>query len=113
VRCTAAYALIVPVCALVGMAPAAAIHHATASIVAVVTVLFIVPMLFGGDRYKLLRQIGNALPGNAESRLVANSAAPTSFGKYPPAVHGSWITLAVWAVVCAVVAVELVRRRDV
>jgi hypothetical protein len=112
-RCVAAYALIAPVCALVGMALGAVFRYATASIVAVVTFLFIVPLMFGGDRYKLLRQIGNTLPSDAQSRLVANPAAPISFGKYPASVHGSWIALAAWAVVSAVVTVAVIRRRDV
>ncbi|WP_328463175.1 ABC transporter permease [Streptomyces sp. NBC_00448] len=113
VRCVAAYALIAPVCALLGMALGAVFRHATASVVAVVALLFLVPLLFGGDRYKLLRQIGNTLPGDAQSRLVANPAAPIDFGKYPASVHGSWIALAAWAVVSGVVAVVVIRRRDV
>ncbi|SEF59103.1 hypothetical protein SAMN05216223_101430 [Actinacidiphila yanglinensis] len=112
-RCVAAYALIAPVCALVGMATGAVFRFAAASIVAVVTLLFLVPLLFGGDRYELLRRIGNTLPGNAESRLVSNPAAPISWGKYPASVHGSWLALAAWAVASAVVAVVVVRRRDV
>jgi hypothetical protein len=113
VRCVAAYALIAPVCALVGMALGAVFRHATASVVAVVALLFLVPLLFGGDRYKVLRQIGNTLPTDAQSRLVANPAAPIDFGKYPASVHGSWIALAAWAVGSAVVAVVVIRRRDV
>lgn len=75
--------------------------------------LFVVPLLFGGDRYKLLRRIGNMLPADAQSRLVANPASPVDYGKYPATVHGSWIALAAWAVGSAVGAVVLIRRRDV
>lgn len=113
VRAVAAYALIAPVCALIGMAFGAVMRHATASIVGIVSLLFIVPLLFGGDRYKLLSEIGHCLPLNAEARLVVNPNSYTSFGKYPPSITESWIVLAAWAVVSVIVAVALVRRRDV
>ncbi|TKA12220.1 ABC transporter permease subunit [Actinacidiphila oryziradicis] len=112
-RAVAAYALIVPVCALIGMAFGAVLRHATASIVGVVGLLFVVPLLFGGDRYKLLRQIGNCLPLVAEGRLTVNPNSYTTMGKYPPSITGSWIVLGAWALVSVVVAVVVVRRRDV
>jgi ABC-type transport system involved in multi-copper enzyme maturation permease subunit len=112
-RAVASYALIVPVCALIGMAFGAVLRHATASISAVVGLLFIVPMLFGGDRYRLLKEIGNCLPLHALERLTLNPNGLTSLGKYPGTVAGSWIALAAWAVVSMVVAMVVVRRRDV
>jgi hypothetical protein len=112
-RAVAAHALIVPVSALIGMAVGAALRLATASIVGVVTWLFLVPLLFGGDRYKLLREIGDILPANAESRLTINPHGHTSMGKYPPTITGSWIALGAWAVVSVIVALVVVRRRDV
>ncbi|MCW2872063.1 MAG: transporter permease [Streptomyces oryziradicis] len=84
-----------------------------ASIVGVVGLLFVVPLLFGGDRYKLLRQIGNCLPLVAEGRLTVNPNSFTTMGKYPPSITGSWIVLGAWALVSVVVAVVVVRRRDV
>lgn len=113
-RAVLAYGLIVPVCALIGTAFGAVLRHATASIVAVVGLLFIVPMLFGGDRYKLLKEIGDYLPLPAESRLALNPNYPyTSLGQYPGTITGSWIALAAWALVSVIVAVVVVRRRDV
>jgi ABC-2 type transport system permease protein len=112
-RAVLAYGLIVPVCALIGTAFGAVLRHATASIVAVVGLLFIVPMLFGGDRYKLLKEIGDYLPLPAESRLALNPSSYTSLGQYPGTITGSWIALAAWALVSVIVAVVVVRRRDV
>jgi hypothetical protein len=112
-RAVAAYALIVPVCALIGMAFGAVTRHATASIVGVVALLFIVPLLFGGDRYKLLSEMGHCLPVNAMERLIANPHSHTTFGKYPPSITESWIVLAAWAVVSVAVTITAVRRRDV
>ncbi|MQS14379.1 ABC transporter permease [Streptomyces kaniharaensis] len=112
-RAVLAYAVAVPVCGLIGMAFGAVLRHATASIVSLVALLFIVPLLFGGDRYRWLKEIGNHLPLRAESRLTINPNSATTMGRYPPTVLESWITLAVWAAVAIVVTVAVVRRRDV
>ncbi|MFJ2865416.1 ABC transporter permease subunit [Kitasatospora sp. NPDC087314] len=107
------YAAIVPVCALIGMALGALLRHATASIVSLVMLLLIVPMMFGGDRYRLLKEIGNHLPLAAEVRLTFNPNSSTTMGKYAPSVLDSWITLGAWAAVALTVTVVLMRRRDV
>ncbi|MEU2335322.1 ABC transporter permease subunit [Streptomyces sp. NPDC013172] len=112
-RAVVAYALIVPVCALIGMALGTVLRHATASITAVVGKLFILPLLFGGDRYKLFKEIGNYLPLNAESRLTLNPHGQAHLGRYPATITGSWIALAAWALASVIVAVVVVRRRDV
>ncbi|MGW6841252.1 ABC transporter permease [Streptomyces sp. NPDC054958] len=112
-RAVAAYALVIPVCALIGLAFGAVLRHATASIVAVVGMLFILPMLFGGERYRLLKEIGNHLPLAAQARLALNPDSHTSLGEYPATITGSWIALAAWALVSVTVAVMVVRRRDV
>ncbi|MFF3213453.1 ABC transporter permease [Streptomyces sp. NPDC002886] len=112
-RAVAAYALVVPVCALTGMAFGAVLRHATASIVAVVGLLFLMPLLFGGDRYRFLKEIGNHLPLAAQARLALNPDSPTSLGAHPGTLTGSWIALAGWALVSVVTAVTVVRRRDV
>ncbi|MFE9426864.1 ABC transporter permease [Kitasatospora sp. NPDC006697] len=111
-RAVAGYALAVPVCALVGMAIGAVLRHATASVSTVVGLLFLAPMLFGGDRYRLLREIGNCLPLTAEARLALNPHTSASLGLYPPTVTGAWLTLAGWALAGAAVTVVAVRRRD-
>ncbi|MCX5009414.1 ABC transporter permease [Streptomyces sp. NBC_00555] len=112
-RAVAAYALVIPICALIGLAFGAVLRHATASIVAVVGMLFILPMLFGGERYRLLKEIGNHLPLAAQARLALNPDGHTSLGAYPATITGSWIALAAWALVSVTVAVMVVRRRDV
>ncbi|MFF3430442.1 ABC transporter permease [Streptomyces sp. NPDC002602] len=111
-RAVTAYALVIPVCALIGLALGAVLRHATASIVAVVALLFVLPMLFGGERYRVLKEIGNHLPLAAQSRLALNPDSHTSLGAYPATITGSWIALAAWAAVSVAVAVTVVRRRD-
>ncbi|WP_374213298.1 ABC transporter permease subunit [Streptomyces sp. G1] len=112
-RAVTAYALVVPACALIGMAFGAVLRHATASIVAVVGMLFILPLLFGGDRYRALKEIGNHLPLAAQGRLALNPDSYTSLGAHPGTVTGSWIALGAWALVSVIVAVTVVRRGDV
>ncbi|MFD7261927.1 ABC transporter permease [Streptomyces sp. NPDC059874] len=112
-RAVAAYALIVPVSGLIGLAFGAVLRHATASIIGVVGLLFIVPMLFGGDRYRPLKEIGNHLPMAARSRLGLNPDSYTTLGAYPGTITGAWIALAAWAAVSVALAVTVVRRRDV
>ncbi|RKT10983.1 hypothetical protein BX285_4916 [Streptomyces sp. 1114.5] len=112
-RAVLGYAAIVPVCALIGMALGALLRHATASIVALVLVMFILPLMFGGDRYRWLKEIGTHLPLSTVSRLTIRPGSATTMGKYAPSVLDSWITMGVWAAAAVTVTVVLVRRRDV
>jgi ABC-2 type transport system permease protein len=112
-RAVAAYALIVPVSALIGLAFGAVLRHAAPSIVGAVVLLFILPLLFGGDRYKLLKEIGHGFPAVAELRLTLNPAAHTTQGRYPPTITEAWIVLVSWLVVATTVAIVAVRHRDV
>jgi hypothetical protein len=111
-RSVAAYALIAPVSALIGLGLGAVIRHATATVVTLVAVLLLLPLFFGGDRYRWVKEIGNLLPREALSRLVANPSAPIDFGKYPPTVTESWIVFGAWSLVSVIVAVTVVHRRD-
>ncbi|ARF78332.1 ABC transporter permease subunit [Kitasatospora aureofaciens] len=108
-----AYAAIVPVCALIGMALGALLRHATASIVSLVMLLFILPLMFGGDRYRWLHEIGAHLPMETVNRLTYNPDSLTTISKWAPSVLDSWITMGVWAVVSVAVTAIVVRRRDV
>ncbi|GAB7180533.1 ABC transporter permease [Kitasatospora sp. Ki12] len=112
-RAVLGYAAIVPVCALIGMALGAVLRHATASIVSLVVLMFIMPLMFGGDRYRWLKEIGTHLPLSTVSRLTLNPNSSATMGKYAPSVLDAWVTMGVWAIVAVAVTVVLVRRRDV
>ncbi|MGW3072987.1 MULTISPECIES: ABC transporter permease [unclassified Kitasatospora] len=112
-RAVLGYAAIVPVCALIGMALGALLRHATASIVSLVMLMFILPMMFGGDRYRWLKEIGTHLPMATVQRLSINPNSTTTMGKYAPSVLDSWITMGLWGVAAVAVTVVVVRRRDV
>ncbi|MDH6579001.1 ABC transporter permease [Kitasatospora sp. MAP5-34] len=109
----AAYALIAPVSALVGIGLGAAIRHATATIVALVGTLLLVPLLFQGDRFRWVKEIGNALPKSALERLTYNPDSNSVLGKYPPSITESWIVFGGWSLVAVIVAIAVVNRRDV
>lgn len=114
-RAVAAFALIAPVSALVGMALAALIRHPAGSVIAVVGALLLLPMFFGGDRYKLLKQIGNCMPLTALERLKVDPdpALHQDLGKYAPTITTAWIVMAAWALAGGLVALTVVKRRDV
>ena len=96
----AAYTLVVPVCALVGMLFGALIRNATASIVAVVAFLFLLPSFFGGDKYHWVKEIGHLFPGDAEDTLTFWAQGPQpDNGKWPASHLHAWLVYAGWAVI--------------
>ncbi|MGN9763320.1 ABC transporter permease [Streptomyces sp. SD31] len=112
-RAAAAAALLAPLCALVGMAVGAAVRHAAGSIVTVIALLLLVPALFQGERYRWVKEIGNAMPLSAWERLVTNPERAHDLGKYPLTVTEAWIVYGAWATAAVAIAVLVVRRRDV
>ena len=108
----AAYTLVVPVCALVGMLFGAVIRNATASIVSVVAFLFLVPAFFGGDKYHWVVQLRHLFPGDAEETLTLWPRAGWDVGKWPAGHTHAWLAYAGWAVVSIVAALFVVRKRD-
>ncbi|WP_221362151.1 ABC transporter permease [Streptomyces beigongshangae] len=112
-RAAAAAALLAPLCALVGMAVGAAVRHAAGSIVTVIALLLLVPALFQGERYRWVKEIGNAMPLSAWERLVTNPERAHDLGKYPLTVTEAWIVYGAWATAAVAIAVLVVRHRDV
>lgn len=109
----AAYTLVVPVCALIGMLFGALIRNATASIVAVVAFLFLVPSFFGGDKYHWVVRVRHLFPGDAEQTLTFWHKDPNqTLGKWPAGDLHAWLVFAGWAALCAAVALLVVKRRD-
>jgi hypothetical protein len=109
----AAYTLVVPVSALIGMLFGALIRNATASIVAVVAFLFLLPACFGGDRYRWVREIAHLFPGNAEGTLTAWAKDTNmTYGKWPASHTHAWLVYAGWAVISIVVTLVVVKKRD-
>ncbi|MEV7141838.1 ABC transporter permease [Streptomyces tauricus] len=112
-RAVAAAALLAPLCALVGTAVGAVVRHAAGSVVTIVALLLLVPVLFQGERFRWVKEIGNAMPLSAWERLVTNPERAHDLGKYPLTVTEAWIVYGAWAGVAVTVAVLVVRGRDV
>ena len=109
----AAYTLVVPVCALVGMLFGALIRNATASIVAVVAFLFLVPAFFGGDKYYWVKQVSHLFPGDAEQTLTFWHRDPDqTLGRWPASHTHAWLVYAGWIVISIVTALVVVKKRD-
>jgi hypothetical protein len=115
-RAVTAFALFAPLSALAGMALAALFRHTAASVVATVGVLLILPQFFGGDRHKILKQIGNFMPLRTLVQLKLNpdpAVKDTGLGTYAPTLTLCWIIFASWAVASIIITMVTVDRRDV
>ncbi|WP_327357187.1 ABC transporter permease [Streptomyces sp. NBC_01304] len=112
-RAVAGSALLAPVCAVVGMALGALIRHATGTVVAVVAALLLLPALFGGETYRWVAEIGNAMPLSAWFALIQGPTSTWDLGRYQTSVTEAWIVFAAWPLVAGLVAVFVVDRRDV
>ncbi|WP_320783662.1 ABC transporter permease [Streptomyces sp. CRN 30] len=112
-RAVAAAALLAPLCALAGMAVAAVVRHAAGSIVTVIALLLLLPALLQGERYRWVREIGNAMPLSAWKRLVTNPVRAHDLGTFPLTVTEAWIVYGAWTTLAVATAVLVVRRRDV
>ncbi|WP_367040377.1 ABC transporter permease [Streptomyces sp. Je 1-332] len=111
-RAVAASALLIPLSALVGMAVAALVRHATGSIVTTLVSLVLAPAFLQGDTYRWVKELGNAMPITAWNTLIENPAMEHPPAKYAETVTEAWIVFAAWPVAAVIVMVLAVRRRD-
>ncbi|GAA0370549.1 ABC transporter permease [Actinoallomurus spadix] len=112
-QAVAASALLAPVCALLGMGLGAIIRHGAATMAITTAVLLLLPPCFT-DHYRWTADIKHAMPSTAWQRLVDVGYGRFGFTvRHPTTTTEAWITLAIWAVAAAAVAVTVVDRRDV
>ncbi|MFJ3928551.1 ABC transporter permease [Streptomyces sp. NPDC090022] len=104
----AASVVLAPVCALIGMAMGALIRHSVLTIIATITLLFVLPSLLNGQQ-RLGATILHTLVLQAWQRLTYDDATGDPF---PWTTTGAWTVLAVWTVVAAAVTVFSADRRD-
>ncbi|GIJ77785.1 hypothetical protein SAMN05443287_111119 [Micromonospora phaseoli] len=110
-RGIAASALLVPLCALVGMALAALIRHTAPAIVTAATVLLLLPTAVNEDE-RWSAWLRHAMPVPAWQRLIEPGGPPPWLtDTYPATVSGAWTTYAVWAAVAAAVVMLALHRR--
>ncbi len=111
-RALAASALLAPVCAMVGLGLGVLIRHSAATMVTSVFTLLMLPTIFSQSK-RWSADVNHAMVVTAWKRLVQDwQPDPGSLG-YTATVAGSRIVYAVWPLVAVVLAVVVVRRRDV
>ncbi|WP_433546207.1 ABC transporter permease subunit [Streptomyces sp. CA-294286] len=107
-RVVVASALLAPVCAVVGMAIGSVVRHTSATLVASVAVILVLPLVFSDGRH-WSAVAGHATLYQAWLRLVEVGTPQTD---YPWTTGGAWTVYAVWALTAAVLAVTGAQRRD-
>ncbi|MEG3636131.1 hypothetical protein [Micromonospora palythoicola] len=110
-RGIAASALLVPLCALVGMALAALIRHTAPAIVTAATVLLLLPTAVSEDeRWSALLRHAMLVP--AWQRLRdPNASPPWLTDIHAATVSGAWTTYAAWAVIAALATTLALHHR--
>nr|WP_221510780.1 ABC transporter permease [Streptomyces sp. 3211] len=107
-RIVVASALLAPVCAVAGMAIGSVIRHTSATMIASVVVILVLPLVFTDGRH-WSAVAGHATLYQAWSRLVQVGSPHTDF---PWTTGGAWTVYAGWTLTAAVLAVTSVQRRD-
>ncbi|WP_329038537.1 ABC transporter permease [Streptomyces sp. NBC_01725] len=107
-RVVVASALLAPVCAVVGMAIGSVIRHTSATMIAAVAVILVLPIVFTEGRH-WSAVAGHATLYQAWLRLVEVGPRRTDF---PWTTGGAWTVYAVWTLTAAVFAVTSAQRRD-
>jgi hypothetical protein len=114
--------LLAPVCAVLGLGLGVLIRHGIATTVTAIITLVLLPM-FLSPQQRLTAEIRHAMvlvawqrlteaygpPHVADSRVQAGQLLP---GLYPP-LGAAWLSYAAWPLVALLLAVIVVRRRDV
>lgn len=111
-RAMVASALLAPVCALIGLGLGVLIRHSATTMITSVFTLLMFPTLFSQSEL-WSADINHAMPVTAWKRLVQNWPPDPDSLAYTATVPGSWIVYTVWPLVAVVLAVVVVRRRDV
>lgn len=118
-RYLACSVLLFPVSALVGLGLGVLIRHAAITMIAVTTVLAVLPEFVTSERHAWVNDLHNAMPFAAWQRLRQPDGfgrgpfPPMPHGLAPPTVAGSWLVYAAWPVLALVLALVVVQRRDV
>ncbi|MCX4616816.1 ABC transporter permease [Streptomyces mirabilis] len=111
-RALMASALLAPVCALIGLGFGTLIRHSATTMVTSAFTLVMLPPIFSQSA-RWSAAISHAMPVTAWKRLVQNWAPDPHSLAYSATVPGSWAVYALWPLIAVVLAVAIVRHRDV
>jgi ABC-2 type transport system permease protein len=104
--------LLAPVCALVGLGLGALIRHSITTIVTSIVLLAMLPQFFS-TRREATAEINHAMLLSAWQRLTHAYGQPAAVGSLYAPFTQSWIVYAAWPLVALILAVIVIRRRDV
>ncbi|WP_371501727.1 ABC transporter permease [Kitasatospora sp. NBC_00374] len=111
-RAVVASALLAPVCALTGLGLGVLIRHGAATMITTAfTLLMLQPMFSESERWSA--DVNHLMVGAAWRRLLEHWDPGADSLAYTATVPGSWTVLALWPSVAIVLALVVVRRRDV
>ncbi len=111
VRLIAANSLLLPLCALAGMALGAVIRNTPATIIAVCVLFVFAPFAFKSASTRWTVDAANAMPFSFISRLSVAGHGHLVGGT--PTVAAAWTALAAWLAVSAVIVITVMGWRDV
>ncbi|MFE9452174.1 ABC transporter permease [Streptomyces sp. NPDC006739] len=111
-RALLASALSAPVCALIGLGIGVLVRHSAATMVTSIFTLLMLPELFP-DTKPWPAHVNHAMVIIAWRRLVQNWGPDPGSLRLSATVHGSWTVYLLWPLIAVVLAVLVVRRRDV
>jgi ABC-2 type transport system permease protein len=104
--------LLPAVCALIGLGLGVLIRHGVGTAVAGIMLLLLFPLMFSTDR-PLTAKIQHATVLSAWQRLTVTYGDPASVGNHYAPFAQSWIVLATWPLLTLLLAMIVIRRRDV
>lgn len=103
--------LVIPLCALAGMALGAVIRNTPATIVAVCVLFVFTPLAFKSASTRWVVDAANAMPFSFFARLAVAGSAHLVGGA--ESVTAAWTALAVWLAASAIIVVSVMGWRDV
>lgn len=103
--------LMVPLCALAGLAIGAVVRNTATTIIVICVLFVLVPIAFKSDSTRWAVDVANALPCYAWARLTTMGHGHVVGGG--PSYSAAWTAFACWIVASAVVVAVNLHRRDV
>ena len=105
-------ALLAPVCALIGLGLGTLIRHSATTMIAGVVILLLMPSFFT-TRHPWSADLNHAMVLAAFQRLTETYGPPGDLSTIYATFTGSWVVYAAWPLAAMVLAVLVIRRRDV
>ncbi|TDC78278.1 ABC transporter permease [Streptomyces hainanensis] len=111
-RALVASALLPPVCALIGLGLGALIRNSATTMVTSAFTLLMLPSIFSTNT-RWSAAVNHAMPAMAWRRLIRKWTPDPHALAHSATVPGSWAVYVLWPLIAVVLAVVVVRHRDV